>query len=39
MLLDHNNNIGGRFSVFSETATILFDFNPNIISQIVQILS
>src|SRR6056300_1055535 len=27
----HNTNIGGRFSVFSETAMSLFDFSPNII--------
>ena len=29
----HNPDIGGRFSVFSETAMSLFDFNPNIVSQ------
>ena len=28
----HNPNIGGRFSVFSETAMSLFDFSPNIIA-------
>ena len=32
-VIEHNNNIGGRFSVFSQTATILFDINPRIISQ------
>lgn len=31
-VLSHNPNIGGRFSVFSETAMSLFDFSPNIIA-------
>ena len=29
----HNPDIGGRFSVFSETAMSLFDFHPNIVTQ------
>ena len=28
----HNKNIGGRFSVFSETAMILFDLDPSLVS-------
>ena len=32
-VIEHNINIGGRFSVFSQTATILFNINPRIISQ------
>ena len=28
-IIHHNKKIGGRFSVFSETAMILFDFNPD----------
>ena len=31
-ILLHNPNIGGRFSVFSETAMSLFDINPNIVA-------
>ena len=29
----HNPDIGGRFSVFSETAMSLFDFHPNLVNQ------
>ena len=32
-ILSHNPYIGGRFSVFSETAMTLFDINPNIVAK------
>ena len=32
-ILSHNPNIGGRFSVFSETAMSLFDINPIIVAE------
>ena len=32
-ILSHNPDIGGRFSVFSETAMSLFDINPNIVAE------
>ena len=31
-LVDHNKNIGGRFSVFSEPGMLLFDFDPSTVS-------
>lgn len=31
-IINHNNKIGGRYSVFSETTQLLFDFDPNIIA-------
>ena len=35
-IIHHNKKIGGRFSVFSETAMILFDFDPDKISNSAQ---
>ena len=35
-VIHHNKKIGGRFSVFSETAMILFDFDPDKISNSAQ---
>jgi len=35
-IIHHNKKIGGRFSVFSETAMILFDFDPDQISNSAQ---
>ena len=35
-IIHHNKKIGGRFSVFSETSMILFDFDPDKISNSAQ---
>ena len=31
-IIEHNKNIGGRYSVFSETSMLLFDFDPILVA-------